>query len=110
MAQKSYRKIPDSKSLRLERKSQKSDLHPLMAKDIQLLVDLIEVLFEDYSPQSLSLYQLIHLIERETLIRVLARFKGDYQECADYLGMGPYALRRVIAEGEYLVDFKITKE
>jgi len=110
MAQKSYRKVSGAGSLRMGSRSQGADFHPLMEKDIHLFVDLIEVLFEDYSPKNLSFYQLIHLIERETLVRILARFKGDYQESADYLGMGPLALRRIIAEGEYPPDFKITKE
>lgn len=84
-------------------------LHPLMARDLQLIIDLIEVLFEDYSPKNLSLHQLIHLIERETLVRILARFKGDDKAGAEYLGVSPHVLRKRIDEGKIPAD-RMTKK
>jgi len=110
MAQKSFRKNPPSASSRGDARPYWRDLHPLMAKDIQLIIDLIEVLFEDYSPKTLSLHQLIHLIEHNMFIRILARFKGDYQASADYLGMALPTLRRMIAKGENQLYFKIIQE
>jgi len=110
MAQKSFRKSPPSASPREDARPYWSDLHLLMAKDIQLIIDLIEVLFEDYSPKTLSLYQLIHLIEHNMFIRILAHFKGDYQASADYLGMALPTLRRMIAKGDNQRHFKITQK